>query len=311
MVSFFTFLSGMNMQNARSGKIPALEFGSYLPNLDSDVAHYPCLSSLQAVFQPAENKKLIYLAIFHTSDIKGNVAQRIEEVIKKETPDLCILEGFETWQGLNPERIITLAKERISTSICADNLYAAFICNKYGINFMGGEVDDANGALPLLFQRGHTLQDIVFYMLIQQIPFWHKDNMVKKDAIKSQFEQFMNEQVASWFKVIINYTYEDFLAWYMKHMKKAYNVEQDLLWDNGKSTELRAYRGAGATICQRIAADIMNIRDNHIIKVIQQAMLEHKKVVAIFGTCLTGGHYLWQKKALISFLGQPLSESTF
>ena len=309
-IFFFTPFYSMN-QNTQSSILSDLEFGSYLPNFASDSNDYTCPSSLQVTFQPSENKKLIYLAIFHTNDIKGNVAQRIEEVIKHEKPDLCILEGFEACEGLNPERIVIGAQERMAADICPDNLYAVFMCNKYGVNFMGGEVDDVKETLPLLYKRGYTLQDIVFYMLVQQIPFWHKDKMFKKDDVKKQCEEFMNEQVPFWFKMSINYTYEEFLAWYLKHMKKAYNPETDLLWDNGTSTEPWAYRGPEATICQKIAADIMNIRDNHIIKVIRQALQEHKKVVAIFGTAFTGGHYLWQKKALLSLFGQPLSESTF
>jgi hypothetical protein len=55
----------------------------------------------------------------------------------------------------------------------------------------------------------------------------------------------------------------------------------------------------------------MDIRDNPIIKVIQQAMIQHNKVVAIFGTNINSGHYIWQKSALIKLFGNPTSEKIF
>jgi hypothetical protein len=61
--------------------------------------------------------------------------------------------------------------------------------------------------------------------------------MFKKDNIKSQCEDCMNNQVPLWLGTPNTYTFEEFLAWYLYHLKTEYNPDKDLLWEHGKSIQ--------------------------------------------------------------------------
>ncbi len=277
-----------------------LEYEKYLPDFLSEIT-YPEKSKL-LIFQPSKNKKVMYLAAYHTDDFNSIERQAIKKILTTERPDLCILEGIPTSEGLNPQWIIETAHNLYQKKVGGENTYAAYFCHQFNIPFIGGEIDHSLFFNKLL-ERGHSKKDIVFFMLLQQIPFWDRDNKIDVENQKKQFELFMHDAVASWFKVKIDYTLEEFLTWYQNHYRKAYN-SIDFKWKEAQDQSWTDRR-TGACMHQKIGADCMNIRDNHIILAIRRSLERYNKILVIFGAAPTGNHYVWQKEALESFLGTP------
>lgn len=277
----------------------ALEYEKFLPNYLTEIG-YPEKSKI-ANFQPTKDKKVIYFAAFHTNDFESIERKTIKKLLFEEKPDLCILEGFPTSEGLSPQWLVETAKNLYSKKIGGENTYAAYFCDELNIPFIGGEVDDTLFFSGLV-EKGHSKKDIVFYMLLQQIPYWDRDGQLNGDNSKEQFEAFMHNQIADWFKMTIDYTYEDFLDWYAQHYNKTYD-SSDFTWQVGRDHSWTDRRPS-AYIHQKIGADCMNVRDNFIIKTILSSSEKYNKILVIFGAGLTGSHYEWQKKALTSFLGE-------
>lgn len=275
-------------------------FLQQLPDFRAMSYHAPS-ESISAHFRH-NGKELWYLAVMHTNQIDGSVAQAIENILDEQKPALCILEGWESWEGVNPQRIITMSQESYATGICSESLTAAYLCHKKGIAFVGGEVDDVV-LLQMLKRRGFAEQDVIFFMLAQQIPFWHRDHLFDKENPKQQFDEFLQNTLAGWMRIPITQTYEDFQRWHEEHRGKSYDPDTDFLWKTAATNEyeLRPSLHEGATIYQKLAAHIYNIRDAHILCMIKQALQSHDKVLVVFGAA----HYLWQKQALIRLLGIP------
>lgn len=251
-------------------------------------------------FKPTTNKQLIYIATHHTNDIDSSVAKTIKNVIESEQPDFCILEGFTTTEGINPERIIEIAKKKYSEGRCGENCYAVNFCQKHHINFIGGDVDEKT-YLDFFKQFGISQMDIVFFLLAQQIPLWHRDREFLNTNLKEQFENFMQEAISNWLGIpSVKYTYEDFLAWHKDKTGKSYNPDNDFLWDID-SRELRPYLGENATIYQKICAYTIYIRDKNIIQLIEKMMAKHSKVLIVYGST----HYKNQAQILERLYGKP------
>ncbi|NNM43861.1 MAG: hypothetical protein HKM07_05915 [Chlamydiae bacterium] len=252
-------------------------------------------------FTPSLNQKLIYMAVRHTNDMKSSVATTIKNLLEKENVDFCILEGFEESEGISPQRVVSKAENQVAKGICGENLYAAHLCHSLRIHFIGGEKGE-KFYLQQLEKYGIVEEDLVFYLLAQQIPWWHRDGTFEKENLKVQFETFMKEDISTWLEVEpVKYTYEDFIGWHEKHMGCSYDPEKNFLWDS-KQEELLPYLGPGATRYQKIAAYIMYIRDEHVVDVIQRAISNHSTVLVIYGAY----HYKWQKKTLLDLFGAPV-----
>lgn len=251
-------------------------------------------------FKTEEGKQITYIAVYHSNDLTGPVIKTIENIIESERPEICILEGFEASEGLNPQRIIDMADQYLESGKCGENLYAAKLCQQKGIDFIGGEVGEYTYLKPLQ-TLGFSQKDLVFYLLAQQIPYWHLQNSFQERTPKDLFENFLKEAISNWIRVPVNYTYEEFLSWHKENIGKDYDLNQDFLWRKD-SLELIPNLGDKATIYQRIAAHVMLMRDQHIVEMIKKISSVHSKVLIIYGAC----HYEWQSKVLQKEFGQPM-----
>lgn len=251
------------------------------------------------VFEPTPKKQFIYVAVHHTNDLKGAVACTIKSLIETKQPDVCVLEGFPVTEGFSPERIIGIADERCSTGKCGENLYSARLCHYHQIPFIGGDIEESE-YIEAFKAFGISQKDIVFFLLVQQIPLWHRDGEFFLGNPKEQFENFMRDSVSIWLKIQpVNYTYEDFLSWHLEHMKKTYNPEKDFV----SAYELQPSLQKNATIYQKICAYTVYLRDKHIVRLIQQLMMENSTVLVVYGAT----HYANQADILTSLFGPPKS----
>lgn len=267
----------------------------------STQTHIPPNSTLYR-YNIHETKQLVYFAVRHTNDFDGTVCRTIKSLIEDERPDVCIIEGMETRWGYNPESVIKIVKGQSIAVQYGENVYTAQVCFNNSVDFIGGEVNQ-HSYVSELAKYDISLEDVVYFMLAQQIPFWHRDNRLNKDNLKEQFETFMKEPIKHWLGIpTVEYTFEDFLVYHQKNTGTCYEPENTFIWDY-TSTELMPYLGADAIMYQKVAARINHLRDWHIVEVITSTLKKYNKVLVIYGA----SHYEWQEKNLNHLFGQPYS----
>lgn len=281
------------------------DYRKYLPKfLTESESIYPQYSVLYTY--ELHKKKLQYFSALLSNNFESAERATIAYLLQNEKPDICILHGFQTDEGISPQRIISIAQSLHKEKIGGENTYAAYMCYKYDIPFIGGDINQKK-LLQELIDCGYAQEDIVFYMLLQQIPFWDRDNLLDKQEQERQFERFMNNEIREWLGVTEFYTYKTFCNWFQHYYAKPFNVKE-FLWDNVDANTWSCSRSASASIHQKICADYMNIKDNYFIDVIRKTLAMHHNVLVISPASHTGSRYIWQKEALASFLGKPASE---
>jgi hypothetical protein len=269
----------------------------FLPSFNSRSSTNP-VTAVYTFILP-NNKQLVYASVYHTCDMEGLTAQTIKNTIELFKPDLCLIEGFENTEGMNPQRILDLAEKESLTGKCADVLYAAKLCYDNGISFMGTHANEATYLKPLQ-ERGFDVRDLVFYSLVQQIPYWHMLDKMKNEDLKIQFEDFMKGPISEWLQIPpVSYTYEDFLDWHEEHMGKSYCPSEDFI--NGLS--LLPYLGDDATIYEKMSAYIVLIREINILNILKNSLENYDKVFIILGA----SHYEWEEKFLSTLYGDPVN----
>lgn len=296
-------LQAQNFETKRpENALPGVEESDYEILLSNFLSPPTIFPPSVMIFKPTPKKQLIYIATHHTNNLNSPVAQAIKNLIETEQPDICLLEGFTTSEGINPERVIAIADKKSKDGKCGENCYSVNLCHQHQISFIGGDIDEKAYLEPFK-AFGISQKDIVFFLLAQQISFWHRDEDFLDTDPKSQFEDFMREIISSWLDIPpLDYTYEDFLAWHMDNIGKSYDPQKDFLWDNyGSNNELEPYLGENATIYQRICAYTIYIRDKNIVKLIERMMIDYSKVLVVYGST----HYMNQAHILEYLYDQP------
>jgi hypothetical protein len=251
------------------------------------------------IFSPVPNKKIIYVAVEHTSDLQDSIIKTITNIIDNEKIDLAILEGFNIREGINSPRVINISHKYLSENRCPENVYAAYLCSKNDIPFIGGDATAVDYLEPLN-QKGFTEKDLVFFLLAQNFPIWNRDKIVNNDNFRILANDMLKNNISFWLERKINYTVDEFLKWHGEHLKKPLDVITDFPWETDRKEFMPSLED-NATIYQKIQAHIMPIRDTHIIRIIQKSLKQHDTLLVIFGA----SHYEWQKKALEFLFQKP------
>lgn len=253
------------------------------------------------IFEPQQNKKLIYIAVEHVNDLTHPIVQEIRTVFAQLKPDFCVLEGFHPEEGLNPKRILEIADMYlVYDGRCTENLVAAKLCVLNDIPFIGGDVHNMH--YLALMNQGYSECDIVFWMLAQNFPFWNRDFDLSDEKLFVQIAtNMLQTHIPSWLNAPeFAYTLDEFLVWHEAHMGKPLDAVHDFPWGYDRQ-EFTPSLAPDATIYQKIQAHIMPIRDRHIVHMLQDAVEKYDTVLTIFGA----SHYEWQKAALITLFGEP------
>lgn len=252
------------------------------------------------IFKPRENKELIFVAVEHTSNLQHPVIEAIKSVIATKKPQFCILEGFNPEDGINPQYIIDIAKNYLDEDKCPESAYAAYLCMKNNIPFIGGDIHNENYLEPLA-KKGYSEKDVVFWMLAQNFSFWNREGVVNDANFKELATDMIQNNITFWLnKPKLDYTVDEFLEWHKKHMGKPLDVVKDFPWGYDRK-EFMPSLAADATIYQKIQAHIMPLRDTHLINMLKESLEKYDTVLVIFGA----SHYEWQKSALELLFKKP------
>jgi hypothetical protein len=257
------------------------------------------------------DKELIFIATHHSNDLKSPIHATIRDIFEKENPDIYIMEGFSSdREGISPDRLKKKSTDIFEkTGECGENLYAAYLATKANIPFIGAELpEDQN--LELLKKKGFSFEDIVFYLLVQHLPYFFRDGDFETHTQQftpltweSMCNQLMQKTIAGWLNQDVKLTYQDFLQWWENHFHSPLDMQKEFGdWLRGTHYS-QPNKSKEAPYTQQIAYWWHKNRDDHIIGIIKAAVTQNKKTLVVFGS----NHLrdLWER--LIETYGEPAS----
>lgn len=256
-------------------------------------------------------KDLIFVAVHHTNDMNSPTHQCIREIFENEKPDLYLMEGFSSDQeGESPirlkEKSTWVCEEKTN---CPENLYGAYLATKNGVAFIGADISEKE-QIPLMKAHGYSREDVIFYMLVQQLPQLYRDgdfetHTQKLTAItcESMCDTFLQKNIAEWINESVDLTYQDFLNWWQLRFQGPLDMEETFfMWEKGVVYSAPNNKD-NALYTQKIAFLFTNNRDNHLINIIKETVCKNKKTLIIYGSSHLKN--LW--KRLIDIFGTPFS----
>ncbi|AIL13257.1 hypothetical protein IM40_06730 [Candidatus Paracaedimonas acanthamoebae] len=260
-----------------------------------------------------DNKELIFVACWHTNDINSPQHKRIKDIFQNEKPDIYIMEGFcSAREGVSPVRLKKKSAEICEKKgKCQENLYAAYLATKYQVNFIGAELSEKE-QIPLLKKYGYSREDVIFYLLVQQLPYFYRDGDFETHTQKfdsSSWENmcnaFLKNKIATWIEEKVYLDYNDFLIWWKQRFGAPLNMEKEFSgWKKGCSFhESSNKEDALYTYTQRMAYWFHNHRDNHLINVIKDSVSKNHKTLIVYGISHLSN--LWER--LVKAFGRPSS----
>lgn len=240
-----------------------------------------------------KEQEVYYIAAIHSTDAKSATFKLIQEIIETVKPDLLILEGIKTSDGLSPANIIDYVNKNCTTSQelkCGEPLFAISLASSKNIPFRGIEPDDKK-IFAALESQGYEKNDIFGFYFTRQIPQYFSEKQVTDvRELPQKFDELMKVTGVQG----INLTYAAYQNWLNQKMGRVVNLSE--LNDTQLSAPL-----PNGTLLQQISSKINPIRDQHMLKVILDSASSYKKILVILGA----SHYVTQKDVLIQYLGEP------
>lgn len=237
-----------------------------------------------------ENKTLTYIAAHSTSDKESPIHQAIKQAFQQENPDLYIMQGFSSdVEGISPERLKNKSSKICAFSKgCAHNLFGAYLATEKDIPFVGGEPSQ-DIYIPFLEEKGFTFNDVVFFMVCQQIPFFHRDVDFDKNKIPFTAENFdrfvtdfIQKEISIWLKQDIQLTAKDFTKWWKEKFQKAYQFERDLRHPEGFIIT-EPLNAENALITQKISWHVLQLKKDYMVQKIKQFLPYYDRILVVYG----------------------------
>lgn len=258
-----------------------------------------------------EGRKLIFVACWHTDDIHSFAHKSIKDIFLKEKPDIYIMEGFcSAREGLSPERLKKKSKEICKQKgKCQENLYGAYLATTQTINFIGAELRERD-QISLLKKKGYSREDVIFYLLVQQLPYFYRDGDFETHSQKfdsSSWENicntFLKNNISGWIEEKVDLNYRDFLTWWKSRFGTFLDMNREFSeWKKGCFFH-EANIKENALYTQKIAFWFHKNRDDYLIKVIKDSVSQNPKTLIVYGISHLAN--LWER--LMETFGEPSS----
>lgn len=242
-----------------------------------------------ATFQK-DGKEIVYILAAHTADDPENptcpMFGCIKSVVISLKPDCMILEGFDTSEEMQ-KSVCVLTTNPEPHKVLQEPMYGAFLAQKNGIPFMGGEPSDQQ-ILAAFQEQGHSSDDMAFFYFLQQAPQVHRENPLTQENIQDCFKHLAKGWASIFGK---KNTYAEFQAWCLDKLGSILSLE-DML----SATSTTAY-----PFVSRIQMDAMWVRDKTTLSRLLEAVECHQKVMIMYGS----SHFYTQHLVLEKYLGKP------
>ena len=250
---------------------------------------YPFQASYQL-----EDKRLTYIASLHSCQTESNTFKMIRNVLETLSIEFIIVEGLSYSDGVSPAANIEWANKHGKNGFYAgfETAYAVSLASQKNIPFIGGEPND-QFILSQIISQGYCLEDLLYYYFVQQVFQSQESQAPLVDASNAIFNNFIQIKNKT-FKCKTLPTFSDFQSWYLNKNGKKFAASEI-------TAKVPAPYENGELFTQRISSSICKIRDQFIVKTIEEAINKYNSILIIYG----GSHWSTQKKSLEDALGSP------
>ena len=226
----------------------------------------------------------------------------IDHIYQHVQPELAIIEGIHTGDKVDAKSIAVAANKcrKIQYEIgCGESFYTINKTEDNYSHYVSGEPSEEEIKTSLINSHFSELDLLGFYVL-RQIPTLKRQgewSEVKRKKIIYNLLQKFSSQIGTH----STYGLSEFEKWYREHRVGLKN------WNEINADDCAPYTGPDATYVQKISHQVGSIRDRFLLKRIQWALDNYKKIIVVYG----GSHYLTLRKALENALGRPREVKKF
>jgi hypothetical protein len=242
---------------------------------------------------------LFFIASHHGNQESAPTFQLIRQTLEQEAISLLVIEGVQASDGINPASF----KKYLENNPSKDGFwpggemtYAVQLARAKGLAFIGAEPSEPQLLNDLLAQ-GETLDDILGFYVVRQVPQWRRQKALESRTQKQIYDRFLAAICRDFEIKPEGFDWSEFHRWYRKRANKNFD------WNSLRDDESAPLQD-GPYYTQRVAATVGRLRDQFIVQQICANLRTHKRVVVVYG----GAHLATQRPVLEDLLGQPKSQ---
>ena len=248
----------------------------------------PCSPPYNVIYKN-KLKELQFVAAFHGVGVYSSTFQMIKKTVDLFQPEVVIVEGIHSSLGMDAPCLIKIAKTQFSQDFqsCGESIYSIYLAHSNNFSFIGGEPDEEEIVRGCV-KWGYTLQDILGFYLVRQVPQWRREGKleVSFDSLAEEFISVYQERLN-----LTQYTKDIFYDWYIEKTGCFFNLKN--------VSEESSMPLESGTFLQKISAKITMLRDEHLQKVIEQNINRFDRVLVVYGRA----HHIIHRGALEEYFG--------
>ena len=245
----------------------------------------------------SEGKVLAFVGADHVSTRENSTIDFVRRAFDDTNPSMVIVEGYPTALGKNFEPFVEAARRRDKPDADAfaksEAVFAASQALARNVPFIGGEptmIEEIDGQIA----KGYKRDDVLFAVRLRSLGQARRNGEMPAGNAAAFSARYESESSA-----VAQMTGTDpateaqFIADYRRivGVDPISDVEMPSRCDPGTETLL-----------QRMAADNMLFRDEHLLATILQELARNKNVLVVYGS----SHWTTLSRALEDRLGKPL-----
>lgn len=228
-------------------------------------------------------KTLVYVAAKHSNDPKGATHTAVKSAFENYDIDFAIAEGFPSDMGISPKVLIDDSNGTKGTPRDAEPYLVVRKAVAKSIGFQGGEPKDKD-IKEVIAKRGVNPVDLLGYYIVRQIPQWVRREEIT-DITDSRIEKLIFNMVGAFstdtdmrietFKEVDGI--KAFRQWYEKTngVTLTEGLREQDAWPSSAIPDPRK--------TNELSDKVADIRDAHIVGVINDALMAHDTVLVVYG----------------------------
>jgi hypothetical protein len=245
----------------------------------------------------SDGKVLAFVGADHVFTNENSTIDSIRRAWADANPSVVIIEGFPTALGRSPEPILQSVRRRDSPEADAysksEAIFAASEALARNVPFIGGEptmIEEIDG----LVARGYRRDDVLFAFRVRSLGQARRSGEMPAGnaaAFKAGYER----EAGAIARMTATEAIAEarFIAEYLRIVGVDPISDVDMPARSNPGTD---------TLLQRIAADNMRFRDEHLLSTILRELAVNKSVLVVYGN----SHWTTLSPALEDRLGKPV-----
>jgi hypothetical protein len=298
MIAMLTAATAVNPQSSASTALPSIPL--YSQQLADELE--PSKTAPWVATYRSGRKVLCFVAGDHVFTAENPTIEAIRRSFADVNPSRVIVEGFPTAMGESPEPILESLRRRDAPDADpyakSEAIFAVSQARSRNVPFVGGEptiVEEMNALVAKRYNR----DDVRFAMLLRGLGVSRRSGgMPAGDTEAFSMEYRRAARSLAYMTQTESMSEKDFIASYLRIVGTDPISDVEMPNRSNPGTE---------TVLQRMSADNMRIRDEHLFSTILRELAEHDRVLVVYGS----SHWTTLARALQDRLGKPVILTEF